>query len=75
MKATVKLMKMSQSSFPMLLKHDSKLLVTTLLENPKGPVELGNPNTCAEAKLCLFLCMPALEIVYRKTKVLKQLVF
>ena len=25
----------------------------TLFENPKGPVELGNPNTCAETKLCL----------------------
>ena len=28
--------------------------VTTLLENPKGPVKLGNPNTCAEVKLCYF---------------------
>ena len=25
-----------------------------LLENPKGPVELGNPNTWAEIKLRLF---------------------
>ena len=25
----------------------------TLFGNPKGPVELGNPNTCAETKLCL----------------------
>ena len=25
----------------------------TLLGNPKGSVELGNPNTCAETKLCL----------------------
>ena len=25
----------------------------TLLGNPKGPVELGNPNTCVETKLCL----------------------
>ena len=24
----------------------------TLFGNPKGPVELGNPNTCAETKLC-----------------------
>ena len=24
-----------------------------LFGNPKGPVELGNPNTCAETKLCL----------------------
>ena len=28
--------------------------VTTLLENPKGPVKLGNPNTCNEVKLCYF---------------------
>ena len=25
----------------------------TLFGNSKGPVELGNPNTCAETKLCL----------------------
>ena len=25
----------------------------TLFGNPIGPVELGNPNTCAETKLCL----------------------
>ena len=25
----------------------------TLFRNPKGPVELGNANTCAETKLCL----------------------
>ena len=25
----------------------------TLFENPRGPVELGNPNICAETKLCL----------------------
>ena len=30
-----------------------KSLSQTLLGNPKGPVELGNPNTCAETKLCL----------------------
>ena len=24
-----------------------------LFGNPKGPAELGNPNTCAETKLCL----------------------
>ena len=30
-------------------------IVTTLLINPKGPVELGNPNTGAEIKLYLFL--------------------
>ena len=25
----------------------------TLFGNPRGPVELGNPNICAETKLCL----------------------
>ena len=30
-----------------------KSLSQTLFGNPKGPVELGNPNTCAETKLCL----------------------
>ena len=44
--------------------------VTLLLENPKGQVELDNPNICAEVKLCLFLFMPALEIVCRDTKIL-----
>ena len=28
-------------------------LSQTLFGNPKGPVELGYPNTCAETKLCL----------------------
>ena len=27
----------------------------TLFGNPKGPVDQGNPNTCAETKLCLIL--------------------
>ena len=44
-----------------------KLSVTTLPGNPKGPIELGNPNNCAEVKLCLFLFMLALEIVCRET--------
>ena len=26
-----------------------------LFGNPKGPIELGNPNTCVETKLCLIL--------------------
>ena len=43
-------------------------IVTTLFKNPKRLVKLGNINTCAEVKLCLF--MPALEIVCRKTEVL-----
>ena len=38
-------------------------IVTTLLGNLKGPVELGNSNTCAKVKLCLFLFTSALEIV------------
>ena len=29
--------------------------VTTLLANPKGPIELGNPNTYVEVKLYLSL--------------------
>ena len=28
-------------------------LPQTLLGNPKGAVELPNPNTCPEVKLCL----------------------
>ena len=28
-------------------------LLQNLFGNPKGPVELGNPNTCAETNLCL----------------------
>ena len=31
------------------------LVSQTLLANPKGPVEQGNPNTCAETKLCPIL--------------------
>ena len=31
------------------------LMTQTLFWNPIGPVELGNPNTCAETKLCLIL--------------------
>ena len=27
----------------------------TFFGNAKGPVKLGNPNTCAETKLCLIL--------------------
>ena len=45
--------------------------VTTLLEKLKGPVELGNPNTSAKAKLCLFLFIPDLGIVCCKTKVVQ----
>ena len=30
------------------------LLSQILLWNPRGPVEQGNPNTCAEVKPCLF---------------------
>ena len=29
------------------------IVLQTLFGNPKRPVELGNPNTCAETKLCL----------------------
>ena len=31
------------------------LMSQTLFGNRKGPVELGNPNTCAKTKLCLIL--------------------
>ena len=31
------------------------MLLQTLLGNRKGPVELDNPNTCAEVKVCLFI--------------------
>ena len=48
------------------------MTATILLGNPKEPVELGNLNTCADVKLCLF--MPALEIVLHETEVLKELV-
>ena len=44
------------------------ITVTTGLGNPKRPVELGNPNTYAEAKLCLFF-IPAQEIVCRETEI------
>ena len=32
-----------------------------LPENPKGPVEHGNPNTCAEVKLRLFFIYSGLR--------------
>ena len=32
---------------------DCIFLLQTLFGNLKGPVELGNPNTCAETNLCL----------------------
>ena len=41
----------SQGFFPDGLKIAQ--VSQTLFGNPKGPVELGNPNTCAETKLCL----------------------
>ena len=40
-----------------------------LLGNSKAP---GNPNTCDEVKLYLFLSMPALEIVCCKNEVLNK---
>ena len=47
--------------------------VTTLLGNLNRPVKLRNPNTSAEAKLCLLFFIPTQEIVCREAKVLKQL--
>ena len=48
---------------------------TTLLGNLKVPVELGDQNTCAKVKLCLFLFTPALETVCRDTEVYKTVSF
>ena len=49
-----------------------KVFVHTLLNHPvKGIIKLGNPNTCAEVKLCLFLFTLTLEIACHETKVLK----
>ena len=47
------------------------LTATTLLGNPKESFELGNPNACAEVKLCFFcfFFMSALEIVCCETEV------
>ena len=35
----------------------------TLFGNPKGSVEQGNRNICAETKLCLIFFIPAQEVV------------
>ena len=35
----------------------------TLFGNPKGPVKLDNPNTCAETKLCPILFYSGKEVV------------
>ena len=35
----------------------------TLFGNSKEPVELANPNTCAETKLCLILFYSGSEVV------------
>ena len=40
----------------------------TLLWNPRGPIEQGNLNTCAEIKLCLFLFIPAQKVVCCETE-------
>ena len=46
------------------LTYELLINVTTLLENPKGLVELGNPNTCAEVKHCyLFVCFIFLPVL------------
>ena len=37
-------------------------IVTTLIVNPKGPVELGNPNTGAEIKLYRYLFLYTLNL-------------
>ena len=43
------------------LSRTSPQMSQTLFGNPKGPVELGNPNTCAETKLCLNFILFRLE--------------
>ena len=55
-----KYLKASNDNFALLIIDNHKChfpslsLSETLLGNPRGPVEQGNPNTCAEVKLCLF---------------------
>ena len=46
-------LQLQEEAKPYLYKDDQKRLSQTLFGNPKGPVELGNPNTCTETKLCL----------------------
>ena len=46
----------------------------TLFGNPNEPVELGNPNTCAETKLCLILFYSAQEVVCYEPEAFIQLV-
>ena len=54
---------------PLREQHFHNNSLTTLLRIPKGLVELGNSNTCAEVKLCLFPSVVA--IVCHKIEVLK----
>ena len=63
--------KFKTHKFTLFFEVKNRFIVITLLENPKGPVELGNLNTCAEVKLCCYFFMPALEIGCRETEVLK----
>ena len=37
--------------------------------NLKGPIKLGNSNTCKEVNLCLFVFMQALEMICHETEV------
>ena len=46
---------------PLVLFVRLRAMSQTLFGNPKGPVELGNPNTCAETKLCLNFILFRLE--------------
>ena len=43
------------------IKKFNFIVSQTLFGNPKGPVELGNPNTSAETKLCLNFILFRLE--------------
>ena len=51
--------------------HHIRCLSQTLFGNPKGPVELGNLNTCDETKLCLnFILFRLKKLPAMSTKVL-----
>ena len=54
-------------------RQSTKTFVSKLysvIRKDKYSRTIGNPNTCAEVKLCLFLFMPALKVVCRKTEAL-----
>ena len=46
-----------ENQFGFRKKCSTSQVSQTLFGNPKGPVELGNLNTCAETKLCLIFIL------------------